>query len=322
VNASVQSAISSPDDATRYERTRDMILRFFVRNNGFFTGLAGVMAVIFLINLCVLIFAAFGAVFGVGVVGRNPACDVTGLANVTFAGNNQYPPKVNGHFVADYCNLSQRIFNVCTKVIVIILTYINTLPFAWRVAIMVDALAEVAEQYSGIDLDKREAGIGLDFYGRPTEAMWFHIDKGRRAVIALLLCLAVIFQVLNLVFAIIYWGYLKSQTWPGVFLINAPAFLSIVSQVSAALIQGAAEKALVEANPSKFPAPVATYLQQGWSDWRAGRSGKNLWRTLKDKLAEHNEKEGSKGGSVLALTGIDVTQSKAKRSSCFTFFGC
>ena len=40
----------------------------------------------------------------------------------------------------------------------LVITYVNTLPLAWRIAIMVDAWAEVVEAVTGIDVDKREAG--------------------------------------------------------------------------------------------------------------------------------------------------------------------
>eukprot|EP00966_Prymnesium_polylepis_P038004 881537-Prymnesium_polylepis.1 len=74
------------------------------------------MLVAFVIDICVLIFAFWGAVFGIGIVGANPACDVSNVTNVTFAGNAQYPPKVNDIYVAEYCNLNQQMFNVCIKV--------------------------------------------------------------------------------------------------------------------------------------------------------------------------------------------------------------
>jgi hypothetical protein len=118
---------------------------------------------------------------------------------VTFEGNAQYPPKVNGEYVADFCNLNQQMFNVCIKVIVMVLTYINALPIAWRVAIMVDAWMEV------FNMSSRPSGAGCDFYGRQTEAMWFHIPSRKRAVIALLLNFAYVFQILNCAFCLYYW---------------------------------------------------------------------------------------------------------------------
>eukprot|EP00966_Prymnesium_polylepis_P060767 1409612-Prymnesium_polylepis.2 len=74
------------------------------------------MAVLFVIDILILVVFIWGAVFGAGVIDPNPACDVFGKGlNVTYAGNNQYPPKVDGVYVADYCNLNQRMFNVCIK---------------------------------------------------------------------------------------------------------------------------------------------------------------------------------------------------------------
>ena len=136
VDHTVHHTLETPADATCWERVRDTVLRFFIRYQKVFTWLACLMAIAFVIDICFIIFAFWGrwlhclpcstsahrvsapagAVFGIGIVGANPACNVTGMANVTFEGNNQYPPTVNDEYVAEYCNLNQRMFNVCIKV--------------------------------------------------------------------------------------------------------------------------------------------------------------------------------------------------------------
>jgi len=173
----------------------------------------------------------------------------------------------------------------------------------------VDAWAEVVEAVTGIDVDYRESGVGLDFYGRKTESMWFHIPSKKRAIIASNLFFAVIFQVLNLVFAIYYWDYLSTQTSPGVILINLPALASIICQVVAASVQTKEEAKLIATQPERFPAPVTKYIKEAVADWRS-KNGKTLWINLKIKLDEFKEKEGHKGGGHghLALMEIETSQ--------------
>jgi len=344
VDATVAPAMATPPDATCWERSRDAILLFFVRFQPLFVGIAIFLAVCFVIDICVIVVAFWGAVFGVGILGPEPVCDVNNLRtydgcittaddfqrctttgfNVSYEGNPQFPPKIcidgfsgldactgTEEYVAEFCNLSQRLFNICIKVIVFVITYVNCLPIAWRLAIMIDAWAEVVEAVTGIDVDYRESGVGLDFYGRKTEAMWFHIPSAKRAIIASLLVFAIIFQVINLVFCLYFWPYIETQTSPGVLLINVPALFSIICQIAAGCIQSKEETKLITAQPDRFPAPVGKYLKEGFSDWKSGRSGKTLWATLKDSMEKFKEKEGSKGGQAAGFFEIQVVQNAA-----------
>ena len=60
VNESLSVVFNTPEDATIWERSRDLVLRFFARYHVLFTGLAFIMVVVFIVNLCVLIFAFWG----------------------------------------------------------------------------------------------------------------------------------------------------------------------------------------------------------------------------------------------------------------------
>jgi len=181
-----------------------------------------------------------------------------------------------------------------------VLTYVNMLPIAWRLAIFIDAAAEV------VGASTREAGPGCDFYGRHTDAMWFHIPSAKRAVIALLLNSAAFNQVLNCVFCLYYWPYLATQTWPGAFLINIWALLSIVSVVSAGVIQGAEEAKLIAAQPEKFPPPMAQFVKEAFQKWKSGESGKPLLETIKQALDEAKHVAKAKGQGAGMLSEIAV----------------
>ncbi|KAL3927258.1 MAG: hypothetical protein SGPRY_002907 [Prymnesium sp.] len=174
VDPTVHLALSSPPHASCYERGRDGSLAFLSRHHRFFLLLAILLLAVFVVDICILIFAIWGAVFGIGIVGFNEACDLSRYPpeNVTSPGNVQYPPRVNGEYVAEYCNLSQQLFNICIKarkrkggwgvytgfsereeasrltfypyqVVVIVLTYINALPIPWRLAIMIHACVQL-----------------------------------------------------------------------------------------------------------------------------------------------------------------------------------
>ena len=75
-------------------------------------------------------------------------------------------PKVNGQYVAHFCSLNQRWMNLCVKAFVTLFSYVNFLPIPWRLAIL-----------HHVWCSSRCSDAGLDFYGRPTGSLWFHIPK-------------------------------------------------------------------------------------------------------------------------------------------------
>ena len=103
-------------------------------------------------------------------------------------------------------------------------------------------------------------------------------------------------QVANCFFCLYYWPYLEAQTWPGAFAINVPALFSIICVVISGDMQGKEEAKLIEAQPARFPAPVAKYLKVAYGEWKSGQSGKPLIETLRGALDEFNIEKQSKGG--------------------------
>ena len=213
------------------------------------------------------------------------------------------------HYVAQFCNLNQYVFNINIKIIVIILTYINFLPIPWRLAILVDAWG---------DLIYPDLMPGLDFYGRKTEALWFHIPRGDRARISLLLNTAWFFHMFNLAFIIYYWDYIETQTWPGAFLINVPALLSIGSVVTAGVLQGKAEAKLIAAQPERFPPAPSKYVKEAFVEWRSGRSGKPLLATIREHLGQFKEDKGAKGGPTAGFGLMEIHVNVRAKGGRFT----
>ena len=146
-----------------------------------------------------IIVVFWGAVFGIGIIGADPVCDVNASdATITFHRTPQYPPMrcidyageycTRDEYVAPVCNMSQYVFNVCTKVVMVLLTYVNVLPIPWRVSIFVQVCGH---KEGSAWFSRRPFEPGLDFYGRPTEAMWFQLPVRERRWISVLLNVAI-----------------------------------------------------------------------------------------------------------------------------------
>ena len=187
--------------------------------------------------------------------------------------------------------LTQFWFNLCIKAFVILFCYINFLPIPWRVSIAVHVFGTL-----------RDCGTGLDFYGRPTKALWFWIATATRRWLAVLLNLAWVFHFVCLAMHFVWPTYIEGQTWPGVFAQNLPFVLSIACQVAAGIIQGRAEKQLLADYPDKFPPRLTTMMKGAYRRWKADRT--------KGPLVAVLWREFSGVHAATALTGIEDAPAK------------
>lgn len=115
------------------------------------------------------------------------------------------------------CTVGQQWFNTCIKVFTIVFSYINLLPVPWRIAILMDALAPnhrstVTDEAVEVEADPNE--VGVEFYGRPTEALWFHLPRHLRRNVAICLNIGWVAHYASLGAHIYYWKYWDTQTWP------------------------------------------------------------------------------------------------------------
>jgi hypothetical protein len=109
------------------------------------------------------------------------------------------------------------------------------------------------------------------------------------------------------VFALVYWRYLDTQTWPGAFAVNVPSLGSILSIISAGVLQANAEARLIRAQPARFPPPVSKYVKEAFAEWRSGRSGMSLYATIRTSLDAFDVDSKARGGGVtMALTNITL----------------
>ena len=184
------------------------------------------------------------------------------------------------------------------------------MPIPWTLSIFVNAWHPS---------QRAQGQVGVDFYGRESESLWFHLPRRDREKIATLLLVALLVQLPDLTFNMIYSSYMASSTWPGQFLTGFWLLLQIIMQVSASVMQGKAEGKARRANPGRFPPTVLGYLHVAYRKWRAENEDKEVrcWSChvccgegsfkyfVRAELKKHQLDRERFGGSALT-TGIEA----------------
>jgi len=174
--------------------------------------------------------------------------------------------RINGEGMHGACTEGQKWFNICIKVFTIVFSYINLLPVPWRIAILVDALSPMRRAWGGVKAP--DDAVGVDFYGRPTEAMWFHLPIAARRNIAICLNIGWVAHYISLVCHMAYWEYWTTQTLPGMLAVNLPFVTSILFPIIGGCIQGCAEAKVIADNPKRFPPSFNAYLSNAWKNYK------------------------------------------------------
>ena len=289
----------TPADASRFEAARDAALRRFAGAtvSRVFAGLAAVLLVALVVFGALIAWAVLGLFLGVpnGWDAPSPRCRAAAAAaNVTLGARDV--PRVAGAYVAGACTANQRWFNLCVKAFVGLFCYVHFLPIPWRVAVAAHAFGRA-----------RPSGPGVDFYGRPTTALWFWIPRPTRRWIAVLLNLAWLLHFVCVAMHCVWRTYIESQTWPGALLQNLPFGLSIACQCAAGAAQARAERRLTAAHPRRFPPGLARATREAYGRWRAGATDGGLWRTLSGEFSGERV--------AAAMTGIEGTPSKRRSAA-------
>ena len=133
---------------------------------------------------------------------------------------------------------------MCVKAFVSLFSYINFLPIPWRLAILHHATCS-----------RRRTGAGYDFYGRPTDSLWFNIPSWEQRRIAVALNLGWVLHFLCLAFHLAYWSFIQGQVLPGAVLQNVTFISSILCVVLAACWQSRAEAGVMRAFPDRRGIP-------------------------------------------------------------------
>jgi len=334
----------SPAEANFWERTRDAWLRFLLRLS------KTLMIVAILASVVLVVFAGFivvcflalnlGVKYGGFSEDDNPRCNLS-LYNTTenpsiilFPGDLQYPPRTNltgvkgrlgeeigmGGYVAYHCTQTQRWFNICIKYFTFYFTYINCLPLPWTLSVFMHAWFPPA---------RRGWERGVDFYGRPTKSLWFHLTLRWQRWVSSLLLFAFFVQIPDAASHVMFWSYLSIQTWPGVLVTNIWLALQVSSQIAASVLLSRAENEVRTQSPGKFPPAFTSYIREAYKTWREMHRGEHVHRCglpiccgkdsfytfVMDELKVFEQDQKKYGSHVAPLTGIDMATADDRRDS-------
>jgi len=200
--------------------------------------------------------------------------------------------------------------NVCIQVLTALFSYQNGMTIPWRLAIGFHA--------SGCGHGPWR--LGTDFYGRPTDAIWFHIPRKPRLWITALLLAALVMHFSTQTCRVIWYSYYLSNDTLGTIPTNLTFFGSIVLAIAAGCIQDAQEKKLraadKEAGTQRYPPTVEEALKEAIKRWRAGevRASRPM-EALKAAKASYQKETSrwfvSKEGSALQRTVGESAESSA-----------
>ena len=261
----------APSDATQLERGRDAVLAVFARPrvNRAFLLLAMMTVVCIVVAAAVMGWAILGLFLRLhnGWSTVDAACSAcAAVANLTLASMPQFVPDVQKRCPSlslaqpAYCTYNQWVFNACIKAFTVLFSYINFLPIPWRLAIAHHAFCSTRT---------RQRTVGVDFYGRDTDALWFQIPRARRRWISALLNVAWIAHFASLAGHLAYPTYEEGQRWPGAFAQNFPFITSVACQLAAVVAQTRAERHLL--GSSATMPPMWPFVRAAWREWRAER---------------------------------------------------
>ena len=169
---------------------------------------------------------------------------------------------------------------VCNTVLCSLFTWQNGLSFPWRVACLIHLFP----------CFPRCADPGLDFYGRETESMFFHIPTRHRAGIVAFLIGAVVLQFLQQVFRGMYTTYETSERQqPGQVLIITSFAGSIVCAIVGGIYQFVQLYRLHGEYPERFPPSAAVTSIAHFSHvWKHG-GGKGCCQVMRGAIVEFKE---------------------------------
>ena len=103
----------------------------------------------------------------------------------------------------------------------------------------------------------RSSTVGLDFYGRPTQDIWFHLPRGHRGAITALLLGNCGAQFVNRGARCVYPTYESSHRMPGFFWTTGFLLFAFLLQGVAAAYTAVLQGGLRKAHPGRFaPSPL------------------------------------------------------------------
>lgn len=167
----------------------------------------------------------------------------------------------------------------------------------------------------------RDASDGLDFYGRPTEAVFFHIPQRKRGVIIGFLIAAVVLHFASQAARIAFPVYETSESPPGLIIILATFVPSVLSGLIAGVVQAIELDRLKKANPTRFPRSSAEAVgRRAWQQFRQGHE-RNCCRLLASSITEFKEVQREESAKRLELQAKVAESARACRASIASVAG-
>ena len=255
-----------PADATLLEQLRDVILGAYIQPlaRRIFLGVATTAIILCIVSASLLGYATMGIYLGIdnGWNEFDEECKACANALAIELSPRDVPDCDDLH--VDACTENQRIFNVTKKMFIVCFSCTNFLAIPWRVAIL-----------HHVFCSRRPSNVGLDFYGRPTTAVWFQISRTSRRYIAVLVNVAWMCQFLALAAHLQHQTYATSRLGSAGFIFQTVASgVSSSTLVLAVLIQIRAEERVMTQARKTAGLPPAPSLWRGLrvalQRWRAG----------------------------------------------------
>ena len=174
--------------------------------------------------------------------------------------------------------------NISIQVLTALFSYITLFTLPWRVGNAVHLWCS-----------RRSSAAGLDFYGRPTKGIWFHIHPRHRKIVVVLLNMNWVMQYSTQATRFIWDDFDASQTMPGALWINLTFVLGILFGISSGIAQGKFEEIVRKEKPGEFPdAPMTVFLKV----WKEERRKAFEARENAKKDAQQQQQQPARPGSV------------------------
>lgn len=160
----------------------------------------------------------------------------------------------------DDCNPRNYFSNVAIQILTALFSYSAILTFTWRIA-----------NAHHLWLSSRSSAPGCDFYGRKTEAIWFHISRNRRSVIVVMHLLNTFGQVYTQVSRIVYSTYEETQSPRiGYYHCTISFIAAFVLGILSAAMQLWEERKVRQREPERFPPGPLEDAALSYRKWKRG----------------------------------------------------
>lgn len=263
-----------PSDATRYELFRDACLRGLTHWSFRYIAITWVLLLvgwgIFVVYLYVL-YAALQIEAGEGGAVNASAAEASATDETAGEGTSE-----DAQAALKKIAEVEVWINICMQVFTGLFSYLNLLTMPWRLSIAIHHWHP-----------HRSSKPGHDFYGRDTDALWFHTPPRGRSAICALLLLSLLFHYATQACRLVWSDYASSNDFTrGGAPVNITFVLSILCGIAAGVIQGGLEKRIRKAEPGRFPPDPAEALSLAYSKWRAGDS---IGHSLVEGVSEYRD---------------------------------